>query len=367
MSVHKDEKTGTWYFKKRVINLDGSKKNTTRRGFRTKQEARKAEMELNPYEFKTLTFNQLCDSYLKYKSTKLKESTIYGHRGIIDKYMRDYFKNVDVKNIQNQYVLSWIELLRTQDIGVGRINKVIGVLDSVLKHGEAFYGINANPCRKIEKLRDLSVKKIEMTIWTPEQFKKFISKCENFTYFTFFNLLYYTGLRKGEARALTWGDIKNDKEHKLIVNKTMGRRCYDTKSNEYKATNPKTESGNRIVVLSDKIYDILMKYKDYMIAMYQVVNDNHLIFGYDKPLSETSIARYADKICELANLEKIKIHDFRHSHASLLINMGLNPLFIAERLGHENVSTTLDTYSHLFPTNQTEIAQKIDKLIDEYL
>ena len=109
-----------------------------------------------------------------------------------------------------------------------------------------------------------------------------------------------------------------------------------------------------------------MKYKQIATETYKLVLPNSFIFGNNRPLGKTNIERYKNKICEISNLPQIRIHDFRHSHASLLISMGINPLFIFERLGHKDVSTTLDTYSHLFPTNQKEIVMKLDSMISNF-
>lgn len=362
MSVHKDSKTNNWYFRKRITNLDGSITNIRRRGFKTKGEAKKAEILFVPDLTPKISFETLCDNYFLYLETKYKPSTIYSKKIMINKYIREYFKNSDIENITKESVINWINRVREQKLKIKRVNKIIAELNCLIEYGEKFYNIENNPCRVIGRIKDNSVKTKKMDIWTPQEFSQFISVCDNLHYYTLFNFMYYTGVRLGEALAITWEDF-NKTSKQISINKTMCQKLDTTTNNNYIVTAPKTSSGNRIIDLPSKLYEILLEYEKYTIKYYKGINLSKFIFGYNKPLSETSICRYKNNYCKLANVKQIRLHDLRHSHASLLINLGINPLFISERLGHKNVSTTLNVYSHLFPTNQREIVQKIDEFI----
>lgn len=361
MSVHKDEKYNIWYFRKRILNIDGTTSHVNIRGFKTKKEAQIAEANFSPIKKgSNLSFNELCDKYLTYLQNKLKPSTIYGKKLMIKNYMRSYFEHSNIKNIPNQYVLNWIEMLKRKDLKIIRINKILAELNCVLEYGEKFHEINHNPCRVIGYLRDNTPRDKQMLIWTPREFNQFIEKCEDINYFTLFNVLYYTGIRLGEALALTWNDI-NRIAKSLSICKTMCQKA--SGETQFQVTSPKTNSGNRIIDLPTRLFEILMNYESHIKTSHTKTNPSDLIFGINKPFSETSICRYKNKICKEANVKQIRIHDLRHSHASLLISMGINPLFIKERLGHKEVSTTLNVYSHLFPTNQKEIVNRLDNVI----
>ena len=363
MSVHKDTKYNIWYFRKRIVNLDGSISQVNIRGFQTKKEAQAAEANYNPIQISpNLSFNGLCDKYLAHLENRLKPSTIYGKKLMLKNYMRGFFEKSDIKNIPNQHVLNWLEMLKRKDLQINRINKLLAELNCVLEYGEKFYDIQHNPCRVIGYLKDTSPKDKQMLIWTPQEFNKFIEACDDINYYTLFSILYYTGVRLGEALALTWNDI-NKYARNMSITKTMCQKADgDT---PFHVTSPKTNSGNRIIDLPDSLYNIIMRYEEYSRTKYVELQPDDLIFGKNKPFSETSICRYKNKKCKEAKVKQIRIHDFRHSHASLLISMGINPLFIKERLGHKEVSTTLNIYSHLFPTNQREIVNKLNGIISQ--
>ena len=108
-----------------------------------------------------------------------------------------------------------------------------------------------------------------------------------------------------------------------------------------------------------------MRYEEYSRTKYVELQPGDLIFGKNKPFSGTSICRYKNKKCKEATVNQIRIHDFKHSRVALLISMVINPLFIKERLEHKKVSTALNIYSHLFPTNQREIVNKLNGIISQ--
>ena len=367
MSVHKDEKRNTWYFKKRIKNIEGKIVNATKRGFKTKAEAKKAETLFDDLDsvVNRLTFNDIYEKYLLQESKTIKESTIYSKSLIIKKYILKYFENQRIKDISNDDVTRWHEELKKQNLCVRRLNKIHCELKALFEYTEKFYKINNNPARVVGGFKDNSRTQIHMEIWTAEEFSDFIKEVESPIYKMLFYILYYTGLRKGEALALTWKDIDITNQ-KISINKTLTNKYNkDLKSDSYIVTSPKTSSSNRMVDIPSKLSNMLAEYKTNLSLIYGKIKDSNLVFGINKPLPLTTIDRQKKKACKLSNVKEIRIHDFRHSHASLLIAMNINPLFISERLGHKNVSTTLDTYSHLFPTNQKEIVLKLNDIMEE--
>lgn len=162
-------------------------------------------------------------------------------------------------------------------------------------------------------------------------------------------LLYFTGMRVGELLALMPSDIEGDVIH---ITKSLQRM-----NGKDVVTGPKTPKSVRDVRIPKKIREDLKKY------MESCPNheDTDRIFSFSKALIYRAIA----KGCELSGVKRIRIHDLRHSHASLLIELGFSPVLIAERLGHENVQTTLNTYSHLYPTKANELIEKLNELVQE--
>ena len=196
------------------------------------------------------------------------------------------------------------------------------------------------------------VKEIEMMFPSAienEEFKVFIEAMEERPVgYTIFTVMYYTGLRVGELLALTPEDIDFDR-HIISVNKNYQR--LNGKDYIYP---PKTEAGYREVVMPKVLENCL---KDYLAKLYEVQPTDR-IFPYDRGW----VGRQMKYGCDHSGTQKIRVHDVRHTHASLLIDMGCTPLLVAERLGHERVQTTMETYSHLYPNRQTEVAAQLDAI-----
>lgn len=186
-----------------------------------------------------------------------------------------------------------------------------------------------------------------MQIWTVKEYKQFIKFVDKPASIVAFDILFWSGIREGELLALTVKDILNTKQ--LNINKTYYRR-----NGKEIISTPKTPKSIRKVAIPNFVYNEI---NDYISKLYGIGEDDR-IFYFSKSYLNTELKNG----CKLANIKKIWVHDLRHSHASLLIELGYNAVLIAERLGHENISTTLDTYSHLYPDKQKKVADKLDIL-----
>ena len=191
-----------------------------------------------------------------------------------------------------------------------------------------------------------------MDFFTPEEFIKFIHVVDELPYFALFNVLYWCGTRLGETLALTWKDI--DLKNKSIrINKSYSKHTRQT-------TAPKTNNSYRNILVPEMCLKALEQLKN-IHKMTIGYDDNKLVFNFDKHLDENAIRTRKNKWCEQAQVKQIRIHDFRHSHVSLLINMGFNPFEIAKRLGH-TVEMVNETYGHLFQEAQQNMINKLDEL-----
>lgn len=211
-----------------------------------------------------------------------------------------------------------------------------------------------NPSRMIGNIKS---KKTKVDFWTLEEFQKVISllyKGDYYEHYLFmsFWLLFMTGMRIGEAAALHWSDI--DFETGLLsITKTL----YYKTMTDYKFVEPKTQASIRTIYIDA---DTLNELKAWKKVQQQVLPNCELVLSYNgTPTSKTTLPRALEKLAGLAGVHRIKIHALRHSHASLLISMGENPLLIKERLGHEKIQTTLGTYGHLYPNTNLEVANKL--------
>lgn len=168
-------------------------------------------------------------------------------------------------------------------------------------------------------------------------------------------------MRQGEILGLRWKDI--DEENRTIS-------IVQTLSHDGKEFNvgAKTDSGNRVIAIDEQTLNQVIKlkhrYKVEMIASRPLYKDYDLVIctSVDTPLSPRNLNRSFDSIIKKAHVKKIRFHDMRHTHASLLLKQGVNPKIVSERLGHANVRITLDTYSHLLPNLQKETAEEFGKM-----
>lgn len=154
-------------------------------------------------------------------------------------------------------------------------------------------------------------------------------------------------MRSGELLALTPADILPSK--RININKN-----YAKVNGEELFLEPKTPKAKRCIAIPDFLYDDITKY----ISMLYGIKDDDRIFYFTKSALDKEMKRTA----KIAGLPQIRVHDLRHSHASMLIEMGFSPLEIAERLGHESIKTTLDTYSHLYPDKDQKLADQLSQL-----
>lgn len=204
-------------------------------------------------------------------------------------------------------------------------------------------------------------KKTKVDFWTLDEFQKVISllyKGDYYEHYLFisFWILFMTGMRIGEAAALLWSDIDFD-TGLLSITKTMYYKSMD----DFKPVEPKTQASVRTIYIDA---DTLKELREWQEVQKKVLKNCDYVLSYNGiPTSKHTLPRALEKLAGLAGVHRIKIHALRHSHASLLISMGENPLLIKERLGHEKIQTTLGTYGHLYPNTNLEVANKLTGIL----
>ena len=212
----------------------------------------------------------------------------------------------------------------------------------------------------MEKFKNPEEKKSERQIYEYDEFMMFLSAEDGLRFRCLWETLYYCGLRIGEARGLQWKDI-NWENKTLWINKQV--QSLDNYSSSYYVCNLKTASSNRILTMCDALYEDMKKYYD-QISKYKNFNDDFFIFGNDKgitPLAYKQAQRRKREIAQKAGIKEIRLHDFRHSCASFLVNNGAPVTMVSKYLGHSNSSETLNTYSHLFNTTSSEVINTINR------
>ena len=336
-----------------------------RSGFSTKKEARAeysklilAAEEGLAMEKKQPSFKQFIEEiYLPWYKTQVKESTYKNRLNTIEKHFKFFYRK-KVNEIEPIHVQTW-QLKLAKDYSPNYVRIIQGMLSLAFDRAIILGLAKKNPARMVGNIKS---KKVKVDFWTLEEFQKVISllyKGDYYEHYLFicFWLLFTTGLRIGEAAALQWEDI--DFESGIIsVTKTL----YYKSMNEYTFVDPKTSASIRTVVI-DK--DTIRELKDWMEVQKKVLKDCNFVLSYSGiPTSKHTLPRALEKLAGLAGVHRIKIHALRHSHVALLISMGVNPLIVKDRLGHEKIQTTLGTYGHLYPNSNFEVAKMLGGIIN---
>lgn len=353
---------GTYYFRANLgyHPITGKQIQKYRSGFATKKEAREeysrlilsSVKELDEKK-KTVSFQTFIeDTYLLWYKTQVKESTYLNRYSTIQKHFA-YFYKMATDEIEPIHVQSW-QLELAKQFSPNYIHVVQGLLSLAFDRAIVLGIAKKNPSRIIGNIKS---KKTQVDFWTLEEFQKVISllyKSDYYEHYLFisFWVLFMTGMRIGEAAALLWSDIDFD-TGLLSITKTMYYKSMD----DFKPVEPKTQASVRTIYVDA---DTIRELKAWQEVQKKVLKNCGYVLSYNGiPTSKHTLPRALEKLAELAGVHRIKIHALRHSHASLLISMGENPLLIKERLGHEKIQTTLGTYGHLYPNTNLEVANKL--------
>ena len=199
--------------------------------------------------------------------------------------------------------------------------------------------------------------KPEMQFWTPEEFGNFIQNVAAKEYRMLFEFLYVTGCRRGEVLALTWNDIDTDLQT-VRINKSVTFKAKNFEKS-FKVTTPKNAGSNRTVSIPSFLCDDLIEYRRWQSENFAEAD---FVFCGDSPLPATTIARKLDEGAKAAGVKRIRVHDLRHSCASLLIHKGVSIVAVSKRLGHTSIEQTLNTYSHMLPDDQKMILETLENL-----
>ena len=223
---------------------------------------------------------------------------------------------------------------------------------AVFNYAVRYYDLSSNPCTKAGSIGKNKAER--MDFWTKEEFEKFSDAIMDKRYsYMAFMILFWTGMRMGELLALTIADVDLD-DRKITISKSYQRIC-----GKDIITPPKTPKSNRVI--SIPIF-LVEEIKDYIASLYDAQKTDRLL-----PITKYYLEHEMQRGVKLSGVKRIRIHDARHSHASHLIHLGFTPLEIADRLGHEKVETTLNTYAHLYPEKQSKLADRLDEEYREVL
>ncbi len=351
MPAYKDKNNRTWYCKFYYRDWSGVLKQKWKRGFTTKKEAQTYERNfLQRQSFsQDISFENLYYVYMEEMNLRLKHSSIITKKNICETKILPYFAKKPVNEIRAADIRKWQNSLLESDHGYSKtyLKTINNQLSAIINFARKYYNLDSNPC---EQAGSIGTSRAEgMQCWTLEEFLAFREGIKDKSHSLIcFDVLYWTGIREGELLALSEQDIDFEKKE-LFINKT-----YQRLEKKDIITPPKTRKSRRRVPIPNFLCKELQAYRQE--ANYDV--ENKRFFPFSKAFLNYEMRRG----CKKTGVKKIRVHDIRHSHVSLLINQGFDALVIAERVGHENVSTTLNTYAHLFPNKQMALISSLENL-----
>ena len=352
MSVYKDEKTGKWYALTWYHDWKGEGRQKCKRGFETKKDAQEWErtfLQQNATDM-DMTFSAFCELYERDRRPRLKESTWQTKANIIQGKLIPVFGKRIISEIGTKDIIAWQnELLAYRDVkkrpySNTYLKTVHNQMVSIMNHAVGYYGLRSNPASQVGCIG--SKEREEMNFWTKEEYLKFaeVIMDKPMSYYAF-EMLYWCGIREGEMLALTPADL-NFEKRTVRINKT-----YQRIHGKDLITSPKTKKSVRTVEMPEFLCEEM---QDYLKSLYKVQKNDRIF-----PITKSYLHHEMDRGAREAGVKRIRIHDLRHSHISLLIDMGFSAVAIADRVGHESIDITY-RYAHLFPLRQMDMANKLN-------
>ena len=351
MSVNaKKDPNGTWHIQYRYTDWTGQQKKSQKRGFKTKKEA---EEWLTNFKLKqagdiNMSFKEFWAIYKEDMSSRIRKTSMKQKEYIVNDKILPFFGDTPLCEINAPMIRKWQTDLMGQGYSPTYLKTINNQMTAILNYAVKYYDLKGNPCHKAGSMGKNKAGKMEY--WTLEEFNEFAdSVIDNHASWMIFNVLFWTGMRLGEMLALTVEDIDFD-NNTIRINKS-----YTRLNGEEIIGPPKTDASIRTISMSEGLKEDL---NEYIHSLYHPKPKTRLFDEYSKSFVEKELRRGIKE----SGVKKIHVHCLRHSHASMLVKMGFNPIEIAERLGHGKVTTTIETYCHSSDDAEKNIASKLSQI-----
>lgn len=319
-----------------------------KRGFATKKDFQQWERDFLQKQSASMDmkFASFVEVYFEDKAPRLKERSIMTKRTLFETKIIPYFGEKQMNEITAVDIIKWQNALLNQDYKPTYLRMIQNQMTALFNHAEKSYDLKDNPCKKADKMGRPNAK--ELNFWTKDEYEQFIQgfSSDEEMCRIILQMLFWIGCRVGELQALTSQDI--DFENGTVnISKTYYRR----NQTDY-ITPPKTESSNRKITIPKFLAEEM---KDFVDRQYGLTPEDRIF-----PITDRAIQKKMKQKTEQAKLKPIRVHDLRHSHIALLIEKGMQPLVIAQRVGHDSVNTIMNIYGHLYPNKQKQVADLLN-------
>lgn len=321
--------------------------------------------ELKEIQPSDITVLELYNEYIRAVSADIRKTTLEKKERVLKRDIIPHLGDIKLKKLTVKELQNWKNIINSQKLAIRSKQNKYKELHALLNFGVKMDYIPSNPLDKLGNFIDpysLDIPEEKIRYYTYEQFKKFISAAKedlkslnDYGCYVFFNIAFYTGMRKGEINALKWSDIDGNILH---IRRSVSQKVKGTKEFE---TIPKNKSSYRDLQMPQPLIEILDDHKKLQ-QQEPTWSEDFRICGGISCLSDTSISNKNIKSAVAAALPILRIHDFRHTHASVLINEGINIQEIARRLGHSDTSITWKVYAHLYPREEERAVKILENL-----
>jgi integrase len=364
-SVKKDG--SSWYY---ILELgygsNGKRKQKKKRGFKTKKEAQAAlvtaenELLKGTYiEPSKVLYRDYLHDWMKDKRHSISSQTAAANDSYLRTHIIPSLGDIPMSKLTSLAIQRFITELKEKGLADSTVKRIYNIVNTSLNKAEKMQIIPKNVAALVDKPK---VRKSEIKVWDVNEVQQFLEIAKDSRYYVAFHLAVMTGMRQGEILGLRWIDVDFD-------NKTISIRQTLSHDGKELKSGAKTSSSVRSIAIDDETVAVLQKHRKMIVEEKlksgNVYTDLGLVVctstgGICLP---RSLSKFWDKLRSRSNLPKIKFHDLRHTHASLLLKQNVHPKIVSERLGHSSIQMTLDTYSHLLPNIQQDAAKELGKIL----
>jgi integrase len=349
----------------------GKRAQKTKGGFKTKKAAQEACAELITeltkgvfVDAKDLLFKDLLEEWLEVSKVRVRDTTFKNYYRAVQTRVIPALGQMKVKDINHAVIQKYINECIEEGISNRYIEYLFTMINGAVEHAVKTDKLVKNPLTHVEVPRP---RRATHTTWTMEEINRFLhfAKFDNPIYYITLKIAIHTGMRRGEVLGLQWKHV-DLKEQKISVTQSL---VYD--EDGFRFSDLKTASSKRLISIDNDLTNELKKYKaqqnQFKLALGSEYHDRDLVCCREdgRPIYPRTLAIHFDSLIKKASVPKIRLHDLRHTHATILLKLGENPKVVSERLGHSTVTMTLDTYSHVTPDMQKRTADKFGEALSK--
>lgn len=316
-----------------------------------------------------ITVTELMEEYINAKQYEVRETTVLRNKNTLNQYVISTLGGYKLNKLNLKILQEWKNKINEKNIAISTKQSIYKELRALLNYAVKLEYLPNNPLTKLGNFKNGTVApKNKMDYYTADEFKRYIAAALGYAeqaeqkgnffewnYYVFFAIAFYTGMRKGEIFGLKWSDID---DNYISIERSISQKL----KGDDRVTPPKNSSSIRTLQMPSPLIKILDDHKLRCKRFDGFDEDNYICGDGHRALRGTTVRTRNIKYAQIAGLKTIRVHDFRHSHATLLANEGINIQEISRRLGHSNIEITWNTYSHLYPREEERAVKILNEI-----